>query len=428
MNTPFHGWRVVASAGGIQFLLGAFLTQSFGLYIAALSAEMGWSKTTLAGAAALQSVEAAVIGPVMGWMLDRVGAPTLVRVGLIVFCAGLLLLSQVQSVWVFYVSAVLMALGASLGGYFPLSVTMVQWFRRHRARALSVLSMGLALGGLVVPVMASSMQRWGWRTTAAASAVVALVAGLLLARGIRRRPEDYGQHVDGISPESQSSTDDRPADAAGPEFTATEALRTRAFWLLAVGHALALLVVTAVNVHAVTHMQEGLGHDVATAGWVIMFMTFCQLLGVGFGFVAGDRFNKRWVAALCMLAHALGLLSLTYAAYGPGLAGLLAFSVFHGVAWGLRGPFMQAIRADYFGRHAIGVIFGLSAALVALGQIGGPMIAGLMADLTGDYRAGFTLLALLSALGSLAFIWATPPTRPARPVAGPSAPSCGSKA
>jgi MFS family permease len=91
---------------------------------------------------------------------------------------------------------------------------------------------------------------------------------------------------------------------------------------------------------------------------------------------------------------------------------LMAFGLFHGVAWGLRGPFMQAIRADYFGRNAIGLILGLSAAIIALGQIAGPMVAGVLADLTGDYQLGFSLLALLSALGSLCFILATKPVKP----------------
>jgi MFS family permease len=91
---------------------------------------------------------------------------------------------------------------------------------------------------------------------------------------------------------------------------------------------------------------------------------------------------------------------------------LMAFGIFHGVAWGLRGPFMQAIRADYFGRNAIGLILGLSAAIIAVGQIAGPMVAGVLADLTGDYQWGFSLLALLSGLGSLCFILATKPVKP----------------
>jgi MFS family permease len=84
---------------------------------------------------------------------------------------------------------------------------------------------------------------------------------------------------------------------------------------------------------------------------------------------------------------------------------------------------MQAIRADYFGRRSIGMIMGLSAVIIAIGQVGGPMIAGGFADLTGDYRAGFTVLALLAASGSVVFAVATPPARPGRPADGAAEPA-----
>jgi MFS family permease len=412
----FYGWRIVAAACAIQILLGAMLIQSFGLYIAALSQEMAWSKTTLAGAAALQSAESAIIGPLLGWLLDRVGTQVVIRWGIAIFAGGLMLLSQVHSVGMFYLAAVLMALGASLGGYFPLSVTIVQWFRAQRARALSIMSMGLALGGLAVPLLAAAMQRFGWRATALTCGAITLGIGWWLAGVIRSRPETMGEHVDGVAPAAQSAAA-QAAAAAQPEFTAREALRTQAFWMLAAGHGLALLVVTAVNVHAITHMKEGLGLGVGTAGWIIMAMTVGQLVGVMLGAVLGDRYDKRKVAAGCMLAHAAGLLCLTY---GVHMALLWGFAILHGIAWGLRGPFMQALRADYFGRNSIGVILGLSAALIALGQVGGPMVAGVMADLTGDYRAGFTLLAVVAALGSFAFLWARKPKRPLG-AAGPGA-------
>ena len=165
-------------------------------------------------------------------------------------------------------------------------------------------------------------------------------------------------------------------------------------------------MVSAVNVHAIAHMKEGLGYTVAQASLAIMLMTGAQTGGVLLGSVIGDRFEKRYVAALCMLMHALGLLLLTFAI---NIYWIGAFAILHGAAWGLRGPFMQAIRADYFGRAAIGMIMGLSAIIIALGQVAGPLVAGLLADLTGNYRAGFTVLALVSASGSLLFFLARKP-------------------
>jgi MFS family permease len=97
---------------------------------------------------------------------------------------------------------------------------------------------------------------------------------------------------------------------------------------------------------------------------------------------------------------------LTYAT-GPVI--LVIAALVHGTGWGLRGPFMQAMRADYFGRGSIGMIMGLSAVILLIGQIGGPILAGLFADWTGDYRMGFTILAILSGVGSLFFLMAKPP-------------------
>ena len=58
---------------------------------------------------------------------------------------------------------------------------------------------------------------------------------------------------------------------------------------------------------------------------------------------------------------------------------------------------------------AIGMILGLSSMIIVIGQIGGPMVAGVLADLTGNYRAGFTVLAVLAGLGSLFFLLAKKP-------------------
>ncbi len=407
----FYGWKMVAAAFGIQFVIAAVLTQSLGLYIAVLADEMGWSKTTLSGAAALQSVESAIIGPLMGWMIDRFGPQIMIRWGILFLSGGLFLLSQVSSVATFYASAVMMAIGASLAGYFPLSVAMVQWFEKHRARALSVMTLGMALGGLIVPLAAWSTQHWGWRETAVGAGVLALVVGMPLAGVIRRRPQDHGEHVDGIAPHPSGAASgvDEPVHSGQREFSVAQAIRTKAFWLLAIGHGMALLVVTAVNVHAISHMKEGLGYSVATAGWVVMLLTVAQVVGILIGAVIGDRFEKRKLAAICMVSHAIGLLFLTYSTH---MAELLAFAVFHGIAWGLRGPFMQAIRADYFGRKAIGQILGISSVILAVGQVAGPLVAGVLADLTGDYRLGFTVLALIAAMGSVAFMQATKPALP----------------
>ena len=414
MGRLFYGWKMVGAGVGLQFLQAGLMTQSFGAYVAVLQAERGWSKTALSGAAALHQMEAALLGPLLGWFMDRFGPQGMIRAGVIIFGCGLMLLSQCNELTTFYGAFLVVALGTSLCGFFPINVALINWFERWRARALSSLSIGLALGGITVPIVAASLQTFGWRATAFASGLIAIAVGLPLAMVIKRRPEDHGETVDGLP--AKGSVYSESKDNLAPvtrDFTVQEALRTRAFWLISLGHGFALLVVHAVVVHAISHMNQGLGYSVERAALVYGLVTVSQIGGVLVGWWIGDRVEKRLICAVCMVMHMVGLLLLTYADALPAtFAAVLAFGVLHGAAWGLRGPFMQAMRADYFGRTAIGMILGLSLMIIMVGQVGGPMLAGILADLTGNYRLGFTILALTAGVGSLFFVLATRPERP----------------
>jgi sugar phosphate permease len=338
MRRIFYGWYMVGAAVGLQFLQAGLVSQAFGAYLAVLSEEQNWSKTALSGAAALQQMEVALLGPVLGWLLDRFGPKIFVRAGVVVFGTGLCLLSQVQTLPQFYGAFIVIALGTSLCGFFPLNVSLIHWFERKRARALSAMSIGLALGGIMVPLVAQSLTTYGWRATALASGIFAICVGLPLAFVIRNSPHEHGEVPDGIREDNLSAADGRdPSEKSTTrDFTAREALRTSAFWLISLGHGFALFVVHAVAVHAITHLKEGLGYSIAEASLVISLVTMSQMGGVGLGWLIGERWEKRYIAAGCMLAHAVGLLLLTYAA---SLTMVVAFAVLHGAAWGLRGPF-----------------------------------------------------------------------------------------
>ena len=403
----FYGWWMVAAAFGLQFMQATLLSQSIGAYIAVLREEFGWSKTALSGAAVIQQLEGALLGPFQGWFVDRFGPRGMICVGVVIFGAGFMLLSQVDSLPAFYAAFALVALGSGLCGYFPLTISMVNWFERKRARALSSMTLGFALGGMAVPLIAWSLQTFGWRATAFASGILIIVAGLPLATVIRRRPEDQGEVVDGLSgPQADPAASRGGSAQRARDFTAREALRTPAFWFVSLGHGFALIVVSAVTVHAITHLKEGLGYTIGTASLVISLMTLCQFSGILLSGAIGDRYDKRLISAACMLFHMVGLLLLTYAQSTPMVIG---FAIMHGLAWGLRVPLMQAMRADYFGRSSIGLIMGLSSMIVLAGQMSGPLLAGILADATGNYKAGFTTVAVLAGLGSVFFLLAKPP-------------------
>jgi MFS transporter, OFA family, oxalate/formate antiporter len=407
----FYGWKMAFAAGGLQIIQAMMLHQAFGAYVAVLTIEQGWSKTSLSAASAMLSMEAALLGPFIGYFLDKFGARGVIKLGVLMFGCGFIGMSQIDTLTGFYAAIAVIAIGASMAGYFPLNVAVIQWFEKKRARALSIVGLGFAVGGVFVPIIAGGIEWFGWRTTALASGILAILIGYPLACLFRHRPEDYGDFVDGVNPATQHQLENDQSKTLTPEpdFTASQALRTKAFWLLAAGHAIALIVVMAVNTHAINHMRISMGYSIAEASFYIMLMTLFQVAGVLLGGYLGDKFEKRLVASACMLAHASGLFVLTYA---TGVVELVYFAVAHGLAWGLRGPFMQAIRADYFGRRAIGMILGISAAITAVGQSIGPLLAGILGDATGNYELGFTLLSAIALVGALVFFLAKRPTPP----------------
>lgn len=417
----FYGWWIVLAALGIQMLSSALWMQSYGAYNKLLQEDFGWSATVVAGAFALTRVESGLLGPLQGWMIDRFGPRAILQIGFVAFGLGFILFGQIDSILGFYLTFFLIAVGSSLAGHATVIVPLVHWFDRHRAKAVALSQIGFSAGGLTVPLVIIALETFGWRATAFASGILVIVVGLPLAQIFRQRPDDYGQLPDGephptLEEGNSASLASTPSSRDTRDFTAREAMRTRAFWFISIGHGCALLTVGAVMVHMVPHLVQSLGMSLAEAGGFIALLTAFQMIGQIAGGYLGDKFDKRVICALCLAGHATGLLFLAYA---TDVSMVIAFTLLHGLAWGMRGPMMTAMRADYFGASSFGTIMGFSSMIVMFGMMSGPVVAGFMADRTGSYESGFTVLALGSLVGSFFFLAAVQPKRPPRAALAP---------
>lgn len=407
----FHGWKVVAAGAVIQALHSGLIIQAFGNYAVLLQREFGWSRTVFSVAYSFNRAESGLLGPIQGWALGRFGSRLIMRVGVVVLAIGFVLFSLVQTPVQFIAAFFVMAVGAGLSGFLTLTSETVRWFERKRARALSLVSVGFAVGGLVAPGVVWVLRTIGWRPTAAASGVLVLVVAFSLSSLFGGWPADRGEHVDGVDPADRPPERFRPAGVSDVHFTATEALRTRAFWMISLGHASALLVVGSVIAHLSLYLTDEQGFELQEASYVGAGLTAFQLIGMLSGGFLGDRMSKRLLCGAAMLGHMGGLLLLTFA---QARWMIWMFVVLHGLAWGVRGPLMGALRADYFGATAFGQIMGISSVILMVGIVGGPLLAGILADITNSYATGFTILALLAGAGLGFFVAATPPAPPSR--------------
>jgi MFS family permease len=406
----FYGWWITIAGAIMQATVAVLVNQSFGTYAKVLRDEYDWSKTVFSAAFSFSRVETGILGPAEGWLIDRYGPRRIMQAGIVVLALGLMLFSQTSAQWMFISSFALMAFGASLASFMPVSVAIVNWFERRRARALTILSLGFATGGLLVPVLVYFIETFGWRPTTFGAGIVVIVVGFPLSMIVRHRPEPFGMHKDGIVPGSEADTAATGKPRAKQyDFTAKQALRTSSFWLIALGHGSALLIVAALQVHLTLHLTENLDYTLAQAASVVAFLTAMQVVGQALTGVVGDRWSKRGIVVVCMGMHAVAIILLAFATTTLMVG---AFAVLHGLAWGARGPLMSAIRADFFGGANFGTIMGTSSLIASIGTTIGPLIAGILADMTGSYEVGFTVLAVMAGLGSLFFVFAKPPKFP----------------
>ena len=100
--------------------------------------QFGWSKTALSFGYSLQPVQSGLLGPVQGWMIDHWGPRRVMRTGMLMFGSGFILFSRIDSLLQFYGVFILMAVGSSLAGFMSITTTLVQWFERRRATAMSL--------------------------------------------------------------------------------------------------------------------------------------------------------------------------------------------------------------------------------------------------------------------------------------------------
>ena len=412
----FYGWRIVAAAFGSQILHSSVLFLSQGFYVVEFGATFGWSRGAISWAFGLVRLEAGLLGPLQGWMIDRFGPRPVMRIGALLFGGGFILLSRIESLWQLFAVMALVAVGSSLAGFLTIHTAIAHWFVRKRAMAMGLTSAGFAAGAIAVPLVGWSIASLGWRPTAVISGVLVLAVGLPAAQFFRRWPEEMGLAPDGDPPPAAEvdrapREERRPSAASAVDFTLREAVRDRSFWLISIGHGMALLAVGTIPTHLVPHLIERNGWDAAVAGLMFPAIMVMQIIGQLGGGYFGDRYSKRLIATVAMLGHGGAMILLAFATTPAALAGV---AVLHGLAWGARGPLMIAIRADYFGARNLGIIAGWSTAITMTGSIVGSVYAGTMHDRFGDYTTAFWTLGAATIVSALFFLLARTPPAPSR--------------
>ncbi len=404
----FYGWWLTGIAAVIMVIGTVPMFQGMPAWFVVLERSFPWSRTQLSLAFSLTRVEGSIMGPVAGYMVDKLGPRKMILIGLPILGLGFILFGRVNHLWQFYLAFMLMSMGAGLGSWLPMMTALNHWFQRRRSTAMSLAMEGFSMGGVMgVPALAWAIDpdypgRPGWRATATALGLLTLLLAYPMSRLVRDRPEQYGLRPDGgpAEPTLGNRVQSQSTANEGPEYTWQQAVRTKAFWLITMGHACTSIVIVTLTVH-LGPMLNDRGFSLQTVGWIVSTYTGVGALFTLIGGYVGDRVPIRWALFGFSVVQAISVV-VVLAAHSLSVAYL--GGILLGIGFGGRTPLTTAIRGVYFGRKAFASITGVSMIPMNVMLLVFPLFAGIMFDLKGSYTIPFLSLAVVSFAGAALFL------------------------
>jgi MFS family permease len=401
-------WTLVLAAS-LGFSFFSVMLAGTGLFMGPLGEEFGWNRTLLSSGPSIAVTMTAALGPFFGMLVDRFGTRRLVLPGLVLTMIsmssfGLLNGSQLQwvALWVVF-------------GIVSVSIKSTAWttavvgvFEKSRGLALGLTLAGTAVASTVVPPLGNHLiTTFGWRAAFVWQAVgwgsITLLMCALFLFDARDRAASKRKSAEGSgAASSETSTVDLPG------LTGREAWRDSALWRLAVSNFIVMVLTMGLGIHLFPILTEA-GVSRSEAAWLTGLAGIAGIVGKLVTGVLLDRYRPNWVGGITLGAAALAFALLLDGVRTPSL--IVVALLVNGYAAGTKTHITGYLTANYAGMKNFGAIYGVMSSLMALASGLGPMLAGLIYDLSGDYRLFLLAGTIGCAIGGLIII-----SMPAYPV------------
>ncbi len=394
---------MVGLVSAIRVVGGGLHQYGFTVFFLPISQDLGISRAATSLAFSLSRAQGAIEAPLVGYLVDRFGPRPVIVAAALLAGIGYILLSWVNS----YASFLAVYLGvislAFVAGFVHSPMVVANtWFIRHRARAMTIVSAAVPIGGaMIAPLLAVSVNAIGWRWAAFFSGCIFLAVCVPLSLGVRRSPESMGLLPDGDPPQNfhpmrTEQINGKKAKERTTDATTRQAMKTLVFWLLVLSMTVRVAAYSTVTVHFVPLMVwKGLSKD--EAAFMLGAFAFINLASHFFiGWIA-DKANKPLLMVLCHIGPALSVIPLIFS---DRYWSLLLFTVVYTVL-DASFPVVWAMVGDFFGRSYFATIRGMMSFFYMWGSFAGPVAAGAAYDRNGSYQSvlwGLATLLMLAAL------------------------------
>lgn len=407
-NTKFfYGWIIVFGGFFASASYGVF--HSLGVFFKPLQQEFGWSASAISSIHSVHMFVFAVTTLFMGIMVDRYGVRKSFSLCAILIGLGFILCSTVKELWHFYLFYMIATTGVGVTTALPVSIVQ-KWFTKKKGFAMGIVLSGFGSGPLILaPTVNYLISRFGWRLSYLITGGSVMLILLLIAQVMVERPEDIGlqplgEEYLGLDREGQLETEHVMA-LSKTEWSTRDAIKTRAFILLAIIWMISALPIHMMLIHIVP-FAIGIGISKGSAAALLGLIGGLSIAGRLLSGIFDDLWG--WVRTL-IVANLVSMIAILWLLVVNNYVMILAFAVLYGLSWGARVPQIPGLLGNYFGTKNLTELLGFVWAMAAFGGIFGPLIGGFVFDITGSYTIAFLFAAACFGIsGILAFFLKKP--------------------
>jgi MFS family permease len=373
-------WVVVASVLGLIVAQGPINAFASAVFLKPVTESLGIGRGTFSAGLLLSTVLSAIVGPIVGRLIDRWGARSVLLCGIVLFAIATAGMAMLQpSPVIFYGLFALSGLSAAAQLPTGYAKAIASRFDKERGLALGVGMAGAGLGVALVPQLAGWLiQAQGWRIAYLGLGIAILILAFAPVAAFIR---------DGHPQAQPRRAATRPV-ADVPGLTAFEAATgSWSFWALMISFLLAVMAINGTLIHLVALLTDrGISAEAARA-----VLSASGLAVIGGRVLSGyllDRVFGPWVALVFLVCPMIGIAGLASGGTGPVP---IIGGIFCGLGIGAEIDLMAFFVSRYLGLKAFGEIYGYAMCILTAGSGLGIYAMGLSYDLAHAYLPALVL-------------------------------------
>jgi MFS family permease len=431
-GSGFYGWWLLPILCLVYSIPIGFALYGPPVIYTYMAESLGWQRGQI-------NVGYSIIGIMLGvgalaipWLINRFGPRKTMALGGIIIALCCVLMAPLAQVCItiaghpypvlYWIICFFLGLGLSFSTVVPVQALVLLWFNVHRALALGLVLGGGAIGGFIYPqVISAGIINYGndWRVGWYIIALACLAGAVIALIAVRNRPEDLGQHADGLAPEAEQAAIAHARHRLIRTYRTPfnwsfqDAVKTRSLWLIVGATAFIFFLWQAVLTQTPAHLQDR-GFSPADPqlifhpAFIYGLILACSIIGRLSVSFLGEKIETRYLIAIAGFSLLLGGILFTIASRDNLWIAYL-YPLMAGFGFGTTYVATPLIVGNYFGAASFPSISRITNPVNSIFQFAAPAFAGYMYDIYGNYEAAMIIACTGGLIGVVLVLFCTPP-------------------